>query len=111
MKLFIKDRIIIPVLLSASIQLTFEQYMAKKDLISKIKITEEEYEKFKIENVEGNIKWDIQEDLKNPIDIELDKKTASMIQKYIEEITNKTNTDDIWEVVSKLYDECAKINQ
>lgn len=104
MELHIKDRLYFPQILPQ--KNSFLEFNMKKEMLSKILISEEEKKKFNIqENAENStLTWDAELDKKEPLVIDFSKKELEYIKKGIENISSTALPDDFWMFIEKIYD-------
>ncbi|MDD6104095.1 MAG: RNA-binding protein [Bacteroidales bacterium] len=103
MELYIKDRLYFPQILPQ--KGSFLEFNMKKEILNRILITDEEKEKFNIqENAESNtLTWDAKLDKENPITVDFSKQELEYITKGIESISSSAYPDDFWAFVEKVY--------
>ncbi len=109
MKLFVKDRMVLMYIfnITSGNKMTFQDYMLKKEIMSKIVFGDEDIEKYGIENEkDGRMNWDIEKDRSNPLDLEIDEKTSSLLKKTVDMVSDGEHNADVWDVVQKVYDNC-----
>ena len=105
MKLNIKDRLYFPAIFPT--QNTFAEYNLKREILSKITITEEEKEKYSInEDLEtGVIKWNKDMDEQEPLIVEFSSDEIKYIKKCCEGLTASQQPDEFWLTPEKIYDD------
>lgn len=103
MKLQIKDRLFIPSILPRTG--TFAQFNLKKAIISKIRISDEEAESIGLKRFpeDDRIEWDASKEV--AIEVEFTKEEAEYIKAGCEAASGEQNTDDIWLIIERLYNE------
>lgn len=101
MKLYIKERLLLPSLFLG--KGTIEQYCAKKSILKKIAVTDKDKEEYGITESDGQIRWNAQKDLENPIEVEWSKEEADYLNACCEAQFSQENNDEIWALIDKLY--------
>lgn len=104
MKLYVKDRIILMQVIPTNLELTFAEFMAKKDFMRKLAISDEEKEHFGIKTEDGAVKWDIEKDIAEPLDVEVSDTMASVLRMIIEGESDKKHDDNVWDTLARVYD-------
>lgn len=103
MELHIKERLIIPSILPK--QNNFMGYNLKKSITNKVSISESDRNEYGIkEEGEGNIVWDGKKDKELPLVVEFSKDEIEYMRKACESISEQEMSDDIWDVVQRIYD-------
>lgn len=108
-KLHVKDRMVLLFILNATSgnKMKFQEYMTKKDLVSKISLSENDMKRYGIQDDgEGHIKWDFEKDKEEPLEIEIDENKSEFLRKMIDSISDGEYSEDVWEVAQKVYDQC-----
>lgn len=111
MKLYIKDRIYLLNILPQKV-ISYKTFSIKKELINKISISEEDKEKYKIETGDDEnktVKWDYKYDQENPLELSLTEDLANYLKTACESVSENEYTDDIWNLIERIFDECALI--
>lgn len=105
MELQIKDRLYIPTMLKQ--QGSFLEYNLKKSILNKVSLTEEDKEKFHIEEDKEtkSIKWDAKTDVENPLTVDFSKEELSYLKESCEKIAEAPYPDDFWVCVERIYNE------
>lgn len=105
MELYIKDRIYFPQLLPQ--QGNFMEFNMKREILKKIRITDEEKESFKIveDKEHGRITWNSEKDLANPLEVNFTPQEMEYLRKGCEQYTESEAPapDDFWALVEKVY--------
>lgn len=103
MELKIADRIYIPGILPK--KNSYMGYNLKKSIVGKVSITQEEYEKYGIEEVkeEGTIKWDAIKDTECPLVVDFTKEELQYLKNACESLSEQGHDDGVWQTVEKIY--------
>lgn len=106
MELHIKERLVIPVIFPQ--KGTLKDFSTKKGILKKILLTDEDIEKYSIKQgpeSEGSVSmsWDIDKDLKEPLKVDLSSDELEYINKCCEDMSDSVMSDDVWEVVNRIY--------
>ena len=91
------------------LKLTFEEYMAKKEFMKELAITDEERERFGIKTEDGVVKWDIEKDIAEPLEVNVNKVMASVLRSILDSETEKKHDDNVWDTLSRVYDAVVEI--
>ena len=110
MKLFVKDRFYLLNLLPHK-PVDYKTYNLKKELVKQVQLSEEDNDKYQIKQDEetGSISWNPQIDQENPIELEITKDLAKYLNEACEGASEKEFTDDVWEFVERVFNECAQL--
>lgn len=110
MKLFVKERIVLPTIFPE--KNTFAKFNLKKSILNKVALKDKDIKKYEIKSEaiegEGNsskLQWNVDKDLKEPIEVDFTKDELEYISQSCEAISDQEINDDVWEVVSRIYDE------
>lgn len=103
LQLNIRDRIYIPALLPS--QGTFMEFNLKRDIIKKVALTESDKKKYSIveDRERGQVKWDIEKDNKEPLNVTFTEAEMEYLKKGCEELSTASYPDDFWMTVEKIY--------
>lgn len=103
MELHIIDRIYIPTILPA--ENTFMDFNLKRGIISKVAITQEDVEKYHIEEIkeERRTKWDINVDRENPLMVDFSRDELNYLKAACEKLADTPAPDNLWATVEKIY--------
>ena len=106
MKLYVKDRIILMQVIPSDLELTFSEFVAKKELMRKVVIDEEARARFNITSDEktGMVKWDVEKDMSEPLEITVSDTMASLLRTIIEGLAEKKFGDSVWDTLERVYD-------
>lgn len=108
-ELYVKDRMVLMYILSIRTgnKMTLQDYMLKKEIMSKVSLTEEDFVKYEIvDEGGGNMKWNLEKDRNNPMTFEIDDKTSSFFKKMVDTLSSEEYVEDVWDVIQKVYDNC-----
>lgn len=113
MKLYVKDRFYFLSILPQK-AVNYKTYNLKKELIKRLAFTDEDKEKYQIETTtkEGqgeSLNWNIETDQANPIEIELTEDLAKYLKDACESIAENEYSDDVWDLIERIFEECATI--
>lgn len=111
MELFIKDRIYLLSILPQK-AVNYKTFSVKKDLINKISITEEDRKNYSIvtnDDESKSVTWDYKYDQDNPLELTLTEDLANYLKDACESISDKEYTDDVWDLIERLFEECAQV--
>lgn len=80
-------------------------------MVKQVSLSEEDNEKFQIKQDEktGSISWNPKIDQENPIELELTKDLAKYLNEACEGASEKEFTDDVWEFIERVFNECAPL--
>lgn len=108
MELRIKDRLYFPQILPQ--QNTFMEFAMKREILKKVAITEEDRERFEIEEKpdEQRIVWNIEKDFAQPLEVDFSDAELEYLKKGCEKMSDKTLPDDFWNLVERIYDALNK---
>ena len=103
MNLYIKDRIYFPAIFPA--KGTFSEFHLKREIIRKIYITEEDRKKYSIkeDQASGQITWDSEKDIQEPLVVEFSEAEAAFIKKCCEQLNDNLYPDDFWVTIERIY--------
>lgn len=103
MELHIIDRIYIPTILPA--ENTFMDFNLKRGIINKVAITQEDVEKYHIEEIkeERRTKWDINVDRENPLVVDFSRDELDYLKAACEKLAETPAPDNLWATVEKIY--------
>ncbi len=103
MELHIIDRIYIPTILPA--ENTFMDFNLKRGIINKVAITQEDVEKYHIEEIkeERRTKWDINVDRENPLMVDFSRDELNYLKAACEKLADTPAPDNLWATVEKIY--------
>lgn len=103
MELHIIDRIYIPTILPA--ENTFMDFNLKRGIINKVAITQEDVEKYHIEEnkEERRTKWDIDIDRENPLMVDFSHDELDYLKIACEKLAGTPAPDNLWATVEKIY--------
>lgn len=111
MKLYLKDRIYLLSILPQK-AINYKTFSLKKELINKISITEEDKENYEIvtNGIENNsVNWNSQYDQDHPIDLTITKDLANYLKEACESLSDNEYTDDVWDLIERIFEECAHV--
>lgn len=111
MKLYIKDRIYLLSILPQK-AINYKTFILKKDLINKISITEEDKKNYEIVTSDGennSVKWNFQYDQDHPIELTLTEDLANFLNEACESVSDNEYTDDVWDLIERIFEECAHV--
>lgn len=110
MKLHIKDRIYLLSILPQK-AVNYKTFNLKKELGKNLELTKEDHEKYKIVTDEetNSINWDPALDLKEPLDLSITPELAEYLKNACESISENEYTDDVWNLVERIFEECSKV--
>lgn len=110
MKFYVKDRLYMLGLLPQK-AVNYKTYQMKKALLSKLQLSDEDKERYEIKQDEktGSVTWNPQTDIENPLEIELTEDLANYLHGACEDVSEKDFTDDVWELIERVFDECAPL--
>ena len=113
MKLYVKDRIILMQVIPSDLELTFSEFVAKKELMRKVVIDEEARARFNITSDEktGMVKWDVEKDMNEPLEITVSDTMASLLRMIIEGLAEKKFGDSVWDTLERVYDSVQGIGE
>lgn len=111
MKLYLKDRIYLLSILPQK-AINYKTFSLKKELINKISITEEDKENYEIvtNGIENNsVNWNSQYDQDHPIDLTITEDLAKYLKEACESLSDNEYTDDVWDLIERIFEECAHV--
>ena len=104
MKLFIRERLQLPILFPA--QCTFADFQIKQSIIKKISLTDLEIKEFNIREENGGLTWDFVKDLNEPILITFHDNEKQFLKQCCEALDQSLKLDDSsWKMIEKIYGE------
>lgn len=111
MKLYLKERIYLLNILPQK-AVSYKTFSIKKELIQKLSISEEDKEKYKIvanDDEAKSISWDYKYDQEHPLELTFNEDLANYLKDTCESILENEYTDDIWNLIERIFEECAQI--
>lgn len=102
MELSIKDRLYMPALLPK--EGNFQEFNIKKSILRKIEISQEERKEIGLQENQATkrIEWDIEKEI--PLVLEFTSEEMKYLKQSFEKISDEPLPDDMWSVVTKIYD-------